>query len=96
MDKVKEKTDQHATLCELLDTEGYEVIVLPTVLGSAGTLYKCLEKAAIQLSIPAAKRNKLYTKLHLHGVHTLHNLVKQRRFLERQPDVEARGRIRGR
>jgi hypothetical protein len=97
MDKVTEKKQQHAELCKLLSVEGYDVKLLPVVLGSAGTLIKCLEQAAKKMDIPHARRKKLYSKLHLHSIHTIQNLVSQRRFLERQPPTsEARGRIRGR
>ena len=89
--KVEEKTAQHAVMCNLVRVEGYESIFLPIVLGTAGTLYKCLEKATTELRIPPPRG-----KLHLHSVHTLHNIVKQRRYLERQQGLEARGRIRGR
>jgi hypothetical protein len=39
MDKVMEKKEQHAELCKLLAAEGYDVMLLPIVLGSAGTLF---------------------------------------------------------
>ncbi len=39
LEKVQEKTDEHEVLCTLLRAEGYEVILLPIVLGTAGTLY---------------------------------------------------------
>jgi hypothetical protein len=44
MDTVTEK-GQHAELCKLLAAEGYDVMLLPVVLGSAGALYKCLDRA---------------------------------------------------
>jgi hypothetical protein len=97
MDKVMEKKEQHAELCKLLAAEGYDVMLLPIVLGSAGTLFKCLDRATKEMDIPNAREKKLYSKLHLHGIHSLQNLVSQRRYLERQkPTAEARGRIRGR
>jgi len=97
MDKVAEMKQQHAELCNLLATEGYDVLLLPIVLESAGTLFKCLERATTEMDIPNARKRKLYSKLHLHSIHTLQNLVSQRRYLERQkPTSEARGRIRGR
>jgi len=94
LDKVKVKTEQHEVLCKLLAHEGYEVIFLPIVLGSAGTLFRCLERATKELGIPSTQKDKLYSKLHLHSIHTLHKLVQLRRSLERSP--EARGRIKGR
>jgi hypothetical protein len=97
MDKVMEKKEQHAELCKLLTAEGYDVMLLPIVLGSAGTLFKCLDCATKEMDIPNTRKKKLYSKLHLHSIHSLQNLVSQRRYLERQkPTAEARGRIRGR
>jgi hypothetical protein len=40
MDKVAEKKQQYAEVCRLLTTEGYDVLLLPVVLGSAGTLFE--------------------------------------------------------
>jgi hypothetical protein len=88
---------ENAELCRLLAAEGCDVMLLPVVLGSAGTLFKCLDRATEEMDIPKAKRKKLYSKLHLHSIHSLQSLVSQRRYLERQkPTAEARGRIRGR
>jgi hypothetical protein len=97
MDKVMEKKEQHAELCKLLAAEGYDVTLLPIVLGSAGTLFKCLDRVTKEMDIPNARKKKLYSKLHLHSIHSLQGLVSQRRYLERQkPTAEARGGIRGR
>jgi hypothetical protein len=97
MDKVTEKKEQHAELCKLLAAEGYGVVLLPIVLGSAGTLFECLDGATKEMEIPNARKKKLYSKLHLHSIHSLQNLVSQRRYLESQkPTAETRGRIRGR
>jgi hypothetical protein len=73
----------------------YDVVLLPVVLGSAGTLFNCLDRATKEMNIPNARKNKLYSKLHLHSIYSLQNLVAQRRYLERQkPTAEARGRKR--
>jgi hypothetical protein len=100
MGKVPEKKERHAELCKLLAAEGYDVMLLPVVLGSAGPLFKCLERATEERDIPHARKNKLYSKLHLHSVHSVHSLqsiLSQRRYLERQkPSAEVKGRIRGR
>jgi hypothetical protein len=94
MVKVTEKKEQHAELCRLLTAEGYDVVLLRLVLGSAGTLFKCLERATKEMDIHNARKKKLYSKLHLHSIHSLQNLVSQRRYLERQkPSAEVRGRI---
>jgi hypothetical protein len=97
MDKVMETKQQHAELCKLLAAEGYDVMLLPIVLGSAGTLFQCLDRATKETDIPNARKKKLYSKLHLHSIHSLKNLVSQRRYLEiLKPTAEARGRIRDR
>jgi hypothetical protein len=81
----------------LLAAEGYDVMLLPIVLGSAGTHFRSLDCATKEMDIPNARKKKLYSKLHLHSIHSLKILVSQRRYLERQkPTAEARGRIRGR
>jgi hypothetical protein len=92
MDKVIEKKEQHAELCKMLAVEGYDVGLLPVVLGSAGTLFKCLGGATKEMDIPNARKTKLYSKLHLHSIHSLQNLVSQRRYLERQkPTFQKQG-----
>jgi len=48
MDKVAEMNQQHAELCNLLATEGYDVMLLPIVLRSAGTAFKCLKNGLSQ------------------------------------------------
>jgi hypothetical protein len=51
MDKVIEKEEHHAELCKMLAVEGYDVMLLPVVLGSAGTLFKCLDRAWTLLTL---------------------------------------------
>jgi hypothetical protein len=75
MDKVMEEKEQHPELGKLLAAEGYDVMLLPSVLGSAGTLLKCLERATKEMDISNARSRKLYGKLHLHSIHSLQNLV---------------------
>jgi len=49
-----------------------------------------------ELQIRQERKKKLYSKLHLHSIQTLQNIVRQRRFLERHAHQDPRGRIRGR
>jgi len=93
LDKVKEKIEQHDLLCKLLTHKGYEVIILPIVLGSAGSLFQCLERATKELDILSTQKDKLYSKLHLHSIHTLHKLVQLRRSLERSTEARIKGRL---
>jgi hypothetical protein len=39
MGKVIEKKEQHEGLYKLLAAEGYDIMLLPIVLGSAGTIF---------------------------------------------------------
>jgi hypothetical protein len=71
MDKGTEKKGQHAELSRLIAAEGYDVMLLPVVLGSAGTLFKFLDRATKEMDIPNARRKKLYSKLQLHCVYCL-------------------------
>jgi hypothetical protein len=91
-DKVMEKKEQYAELSKLLAAEGYDVMLLPIVLGSAGTLFKCLDCATKEMDIPNARKKKSYSKLHLQSRCSLQDLVSQRRYLERQKlTAKARG-----
>jgi hypothetical protein len=84
-------------MCKLLATEGYDVVLLPVVLESAGTLSNALNEQQKKWTSPLPEKKKLHSKLHLHSIHSLQNLVSQRRYLKRQkPTSESRGRIRGR
>jgi hypothetical protein len=56
MDKDMETKEQHAEPSKLLAAEGYDDVVLfPIVLGSAGTLFKCLDCAKKEMDIPNAR-----------------------------------------
>jgi hypothetical protein len=62
MNKVMEKKEQHAELCKLLARllcfclpQKGDVMLLPIVLGSAGTLFKCLDRARKEMDIPNAR-----------------------------------------
>jgi hypothetical protein len=83
MDKVIEKKEQHAELCRLLAAEEYVVVLLPVVLGIAGTFFKCRDRATKEMDIPNARKKNLHSKLHLHSIHSLQSLVSQRRYLDR-------------
>jgi hypothetical protein len=104
---------KHAGLSKLLaavralrgkQADGDGVMLILFVLESpirpicpGGTLFKCLDRASKEMDISNARQMILNSKLHLHSVHSLQDLVSQRRYLERQkPTSEARGRIRDR
>jgi hypothetical protein len=70
MDKVTEKNGQYAELCKLLAAEGYDVVLLPVVLASAGTLFKCLERATNEMDIPNARKRN-YTASYIFTAYTV-------------------------
>jgi hypothetical protein len=78
MDKVIDKKERHAELCKMLAAEGYDVALHPVVLGSAGTLFNCLDRATKELDLSNAGNKKSYSELRLHSKHSLQNLVSQR------------------
>jgi hypothetical protein len=99
MNKVTGKKEQHADLYKLLVAERYSVKLLPALLESAGPLFLftiCLGRAATKMDIPNTRKKKLYSKLHLHSIHSLQNLVSQRRYPQRQQQSTSavRGRIK--
>jgi hypothetical protein len=67
-------------------------MLLPVVLGSAGTQFKCFDRATKAMDIPNAGVEILYSKLNLHSIHILQNLVSQRRYLERQKPTSDSGK----
>jgi hypothetical protein len=84
MDEVIEKREQRAKMCKLLAAEGYDVMLLPVVLGSAETLFKSVDRATEKTNIPMFAKRK-YSKLHLYSVY-VQSLpdMSQQRHLERQ------------
>jgi hypothetical protein len=44
--------------CKLLVSEGYDVMLLPIVLRSLGTLCECLDRATTEMDIPNARKKK--------------------------------------
>jgi hypothetical protein len=71
MDKVMEKKEQVA----LLAAEGYDVMLLPIVLGSAGTLFKCLDRATKEMDIPNARKTN-YTASWTCTVYTVYKTLR--------------------
>ena len=81
-DKYTRKELQHAKLQTLLKQQGYEVILLPLVLGVTGAIYKTNVTALNSLGIERDKAKKLLKELHLHAVLTHHTIIKLRKKLE--------------
>jgi hypothetical protein len=85
-------------LGKLLAAEGYDVLLLPVVLGIVGTLFECLDRATNDMDNPNPKK-KLYSKLHLHIYTICKVLCPNGDTWEKQKptaEAKARGRMRGR
>ena len=82
--KLEEKRTQHSQLQAALQSYGYDVTLIPMVLGNTGTVYTTNLEGLMQLGMSRDKGKKLLGQLHTHAVTCTHNIVKSRRFLERQ------------
>ena len=85
-DKLQEKQTQHTELCkelrQALEQAGFVVEEHIIVLGTAGTVYKHDLKALKALGLTAKHASDLLTKLHIHAINKLQDVVISRRHLE--------------
>ena len=84
-DKLKEKELQHKRLQEALSAYGYEVIVVPIILGFYGTIFTTTVQSAQTLGVERARVNcpEVMHSLHALAITSLHTIAKLRRKLER-------------
>jgi hypothetical protein len=62
MDKVKGKKKPLEELCNLLAANRHDVMLLLAFVGSAGTLFKCLDWATKEMDIPNARQQASFTQ----------------------------------
>ncbi len=79
-----QNTQQHELLVSLLTQWGYNVLMRPMPLGYAGTIYKSNLIALMDLGLTRLQGRDTLRKLHVHAIKRLHNIITQRRYLERQ------------
>ena len=93
-DKYRRKETQHEHLQTLLQARGFEIILLPIILGFTGAIYKTTVSALSALGIEKAQAKKLLYDLHAHAIQTHHTIIKLRRKLEntKQPKTSERPR----
>ena len=77
IDKYTHKELRHANL----QTLGYEVILLPIVLGVTIAIYKASVTALNVLGIERDKAKKSLKELHLHAMMTHHTIINLRKSL---------------
>ena len=81
-DKLTEKKQQHQRLIDILQRTGYEVHLLPVLLGNTGEIFKST-LANIKLAGADADRvDRLASKLSFHAQKTMQSIVQARRVLE--------------
>ena len=81
-DKYKRKETQHIQLQEILKIRGFDVQVLPIILGFSGAIYRSNVTALSILGVEHPKAKKLLLKLHAHAVQAQHAIIQLRRRLE--------------
>ena len=82
-EKFQEKTQQHQALVNAPTQWGYDVYLRPLPLGFAGTIYKSNLETLVDLGITRHQSLSVLRKLHMHAITCLHNIIKERRYLER-------------
>ena len=95
-EKLAEKTVQHERLIELLKIYGYDVRLGPMPLGYAGTVYTTNLSVLQEFGLNRSEAKTVLKRLHLHAIKCLHNIVKERRYLERNGRYAMQARGRGR
>ena len=67
----------------MLQSYGYDVIMLPIILGFSGTMYKSMVEGMHKLDIEKVRSTKLLSALYERAITSLHSMVKLRRQSER-------------
>ena len=85
LDKYTRKEVQHDQLQEVLKRRGFDVEVLPIIVGFTGTIYRITLTALSELGIDKPQAKKLLHELRIHAVQTHHHtIVKLKRKLARR------------
>ena len=81
-EKLTEKNQQHQQLKDLLETQAFQVRVIPIILGSTGGIFNISTDGLEQLGIDQSRRGRLYKKLHHDAITWMHAIIKKRRVLD--------------
>ena len=94
-EKVTEK-NEHEKLVDMLKMYGYDVQLRPMPLGYAGTIYNCNLSMLQDLGLQRTVAKGVLKKMHTHAILCLHNIIKERRYLENngRHALQARGNRR--
>ncbi len=80
-EKVAEKNEQHEKLVDMLKMFGYDVQLRPMPLVYAA-IYNCNLSMLQDLGLQRTVAKEVLKKLHTHAILCLHNIIKERRYLE--------------
>ena len=96
VEKMAEKNEQHEKLVDMLKMYGYDVHLRPMPLGYAGTIYNCNLSMLQDLGLQRTVAKGVLKKLHMHAITSLHNMIKERRYLQNNGRyaLQARGNRR--
>ena len=95
-EKMAQKNEQHEKLVDMLKMYGHDVHLRPMPLGYAGTIYNCNLSMLQDLGLQRTVAEGVLKKLHMQAVTSLHNIIKERRYLENNGKyaLQARGNKR--
>ena len=82
IEKLAEKDQQHQQLKDLLEAQGFQVKVIPVILGSTGGICTISTEGLEQMGIDRTRRERLNRKLHHDAITWMHAIVKKRRMLD--------------
>ena len=95
-EKVAEKNEQHEKLVDMLNIHGYDVHLRLMPLGCAGTIHNCNVSVLQDLGLRRTVVKGVLKESHMHAITSLHNIIKERRYLQNNGGyaLQARGNSR--
>ncbi len=82
VDKCEEKNAQHCQLKQLLEAQGFQVDIVPLIIGSTGGIFNLTSAGLDCLGIDKQRRQVLVQKLHVKSIVWMHDIIKKRRALD--------------
>ena len=86
-ERYSEKLLQHSRLRVALERNGWVVVVVPLLVGTAGTVFQpILTFLTDSMDVPPSEARACLSRLHVHAVTSCHSIICDRRQLERVPN----------
>ena len=83
LEKLTEKLQQHQVLTDILKAKGFDVQVLPVILGNTGEIFKSSLTSIKQAGADPDRVDRLAAKLSTHAQTTMQSIIQSRRVTER-------------